>query len=83
MFKTTRNSLITYVIKQKTRKGKEVLQRMESKKGGALHLFDEKKGIWDIFCGEGNLEACKRRKTIFLNVRVVSFDIFHVKTVLE
>ena len=56
---------------------------MESKKDGALHLFDEKKGIWDIFCGEGNLEACKRRKTIFLNVRVVSFDIFHVKTVLE
>ena len=39
--------------------------------------FSVRKVIWK------RVEACKRRKTIFLNVRVVSFDIFHVKTVLE
>ena len=39
--------------------------------------FSVGKVIWK------RVEACKRRKTIFLNVRVVSFDIFHVKTVLE
>ena len=39
--------------------------------------FSVGKVIWK------RVEACKRRKTIFLDVRVVSFDIFHVKTVLE
>ena len=39
--------------------------------------FSVRKVIWK------RVEACKRRKTIFLDVRVVSFDIFHVKTVLE